>query len=315
MDHIIAVDIGGTNIRAALFPRDSDTHSAINKIPTVSPQDPAISAVDRVIECISSIWPKDGNVLGICAAAPGSIAVKEGLVLLAPNIEGWENIPLGQILSEKFGVKTLINNDARLAAYGEWKKGAGIGYENLLYFTVSTGLGGGIIANGDVIQGDIGIATEVGHIVLHDKGNRCGCGLDGHWEAFSSGTGIENYVRNRLVGMSAADSPFDSETPTTPQIAAAASDGFPIAIEAFERAGYYLGIGVSNYLHIFNPSCVIFGGGVSQVGELIFTPFQESLKKHVLNLRYIENLAIKMAELGDNAGLVGSAEYIRDRLD
>ena len=315
MEYIIAVDIGGTNIRAALFPRDLDKHSAIKKIPTISPKDPTIPAVDRVVECIASIWPDKGSVLGICAAAPGSIAVKEGLVLLAPNIEGWENIPLGNLLYERFSVKVLINNDARLAAYGEWRKGAGVGHDNLLYFTVSTGLGGGIIANGEVLQGDIGIATEVGHIVLHDNGDTCGCGLDGHWEAYSSGTGIENFVKDRLADLSPANSPFETTAPTTPQIAAAAEDGFPLAIEAFDRAGYYLGIGVSNYLHIFNPSCVIFGGGVSQAGDLIFKPFRDSLKQHVLNDSYIKNLKIKMAKLGDNAGLVGSAEYIRDRLD
>jgi len=314
MDTLIAIDIGGTNIRCALYPFTGDSHITIKKIKTLNSRGKIEKPIDRLISCIEDIWPKQGKVLGICAAAPGSVEVNDGVVLLAPNIPGWKNISLGRILEDHFSVKTLINNDARLAAYGEWKKGSGIGHSNLLYFTLSTGIGGGIIVNGRLLQGEIGIATEVGHITLCADGPLCSCGQPGHLEAFSSGTAIEKYVRDKISEGKGSTDVFNNEVPSSAEIAEAARAGNPLAKEAFDRAGYYLGIGVANYLHIFNPSCIIFGGGVSQSGNLIFDPFYASLKKHVLNKRYLDNLTITTAKLGDNAGLIGSSEYLRDTL-
>ena len=314
MDTLIAVDIGGTNIRCALFPLRGNSHITIKKIRTFSSRGKTEKPIDRLISCIEEIWPKQGRVLGICAAAPGSVAVNDGVVLLAPNIPGWKNIPLGKTLENHFSVKTLINNDARLATYGEWKKGSGIGHSNLLYYTLSTGIGGGIIVNGRLLQGEIGIATEVGHITIYADGPLCSCGQPGHMEAFSSGTAIEKYVHDKISEGKSNAEVFNNEVPSSAEIAKAALAGNPLSKEAFDRAGYYLGIGVANYLHIFNPSCIIFGGGVSRSGNLIFDPFYASLKKHVLNKRYLENLTITTAKLGDNAGLIGCVEYLRDTL-
>jgi len=314
MDTLIAVDIGGTNIRCALFPLRGNSHITIKKIRTLSSRGKTEKPIDRLISCIEEIWPKQGRVLGICAAAPGSVAVNDGVVLLAPNIPGWKNIPLGKTLENHFSVKTLINNDARLATYGEWKKGSGIGHSNLLYYTLSTGIGGGIIVNGRLLQGEIGIATEVGHITIYADGPLCSCGQPGHMEAFSSGTAIEKYVHDKISEGKSNAEVFNNEVPSSAEIAKAALAGNPLSKEAFDRAGYYLGIGVANYLHIFNPSCIIFGGGVSRSGNLIFDPFYASLKEHVLNKRYLENLTITTAKLGDNAGLIGCVEYLRDTL-
>ena len=314
MDTFIAADIGGTNIRCALFPFKGDSHIAINKIMTQNSQGKTEKPIDRLISCIEEIWPKQGGVLGICAAAPGSVSVNDGVVLLAPNIPGWKNVPLVKILENHFSVRTLINNDARLAAYGEWKKGSGIGHSNLIYFTLSTGIGGGIIINGKLLQGEIGIATELGHITILADGPMCGCGQPGHLEALSSGTAIAKYVRDKIHEGKDSTNFFKGKLPKSAEIADAARAGNSLAKEAFDRAGYYLGIGVANYLHIFNPSCIIFGGGVSRSGNLIFDPFYASLKKHVLNKLYLKNLTITTAKLGDDSGLIGCVEYIRDIL-
>ncbi|MDO9546465.1 MAG: ROK family protein [Pelolinea sp.] len=312
MNTFIAVDIGGTNIRCALFPEVGDSYISIKKIRTENPNDSSDTPNKRLVSCIENIWPKNDTVLGICAAAPGSVSINDGVVLLAPNIPGWNNLPLGKTLEQHFSVKTFINNDARLAAYGEWKKGAGIGHLNVIYFTISTGIGGGIIINGKPLQGDIGIATEVGHIIIDPNGPKCGCGQYGHLEAFSSGTAIENFIREKIISKDPESEYFQNEIPSAYKIAQAANSGNKLAIEAFNQAGYYLGIGVANYLHIFNPSCVIFGGGVTQSGDLLFDPFNVSLEKHILNKEYLNNLTITTAKLGDNAGLVGCVEFLRD---
>ncbi len=310
MDAYITLDIGGTHIRCALFLSEKSDAVEQKKIDTVFRGQ---SPIDRVISVIEGIWPENIDVKGICAAVPGSVNIKTGTVLLAPNISGWKNIPFATIIQERFGIPVFVNNDARLAAIGEWKRGAGRGHENLLYFTISTGLGGGAIVNNHVLEGDIGIATESGHVTIDDNGPLCGCGKRGHLEAFSAGTGIENYVIEQLAE-GYESSLKDKDEIRASDIARAARNGDPLAIAAYKRAGYYLGIGIANYLHIFNPSCVVFGGGVTQSVDLWMDEFRRSLESHVLNSAYLEHLEIKMAELGDNVGLVGALEYIKERL-
>jgi len=314
MDYLIGIDIGGTNIRCALFPKEKSEMVRVEKISTQNPDNPAQKPVDRLIDCIRSIWPDDAEVLGMCAAAPGSVDIRRGVVLLAPNIPGWEEFPLREKLKEHFDTTIIIENDANMAGYGEFKLGAGKGHRNMLYYTVSTGLGGGIIVEGKLLQGEIGIATEVGHIVLHDKGAMCGCGKRGHWESYSSGTGIQSFVEQQIAENPERGKEFTQPAPRTAEIAEAARKGNALAQAAFMRAGYYMGIGVSNYLHIFNPSCIVFGGGVTNSWDLIKTSFRDSLDKHVLNARYIHDLKIAIAELGDDAGLIGCSEFLRDQL-
>ncbi|MBM3136917.1 MAG: ROK family protein [Chloroflexi bacterium] len=311
MDSYITLDIGGTNIRCALFLDGQDEPVDHRKIDTVAQGQTPIM---RVISVIKEIWPANHEVKGICAAVPGSVNIKTGTVLLAPNITGWENIKFADILKDEFDVPVFVNNDARLAAIGEWKKGAGKGHENLLYFTISTGLGGGAIVHNRVLEGDLGIATESGHVTLDDKGPLCGCGKYGHLEAFSAGTGIESFVKTQIsLGV---DSILKTQADIhASEIASAAREGDALATAAYKRAGYYLGIGIANYLHIFNPSCVIFGGGVTQSSDLWMAEFNKSLEDHLLNPMYLENLEIKMAELGDNVGLVGANEYLKELLN
>jgi glucokinase len=310
MDAYITLDIGGTNIRCALFLPGQDEPVDYKKIDTVADGETPIMRVKSIIR---EIWPVDKEVKGICAAVPGSVNVKTGTVLLAPNIAGWENVGVASILKDEFNVPVFVNNDARLAAIGEWKRGSGKGHENLLYFTISTGLGGGAIVHNRVLEGDLGIATESGHITLDDDGPLCGCGRLGHLEAFSAGTGIENFVKEQLSA-GVASTMKAHENIRASEIASEARDGDSLAIAAYKRAGFYLGIGIANYLHIFNPTCVIFGGGVTLSSDLWMEEFNKSLESHVLNPMYLENLEINMAELGDNVGLVGAYEYLKEKL-
>lgn len=308
METYIILDIGGTNIRCAVFPSNQSEPTKLKKIKTHANGEPPLQ---RIIHIIEELWPKDSDVLGISAAAPGSIDIRTGTILLAPNIEGWSNIPLSTTLRSRFNVKTLVNNDARLAAYGEWKRGAGRGFDNILFFTISTGVGGGAIIDGKLLQGHIGIATELGHMTVLADGPICSCGKMGHLEALSSGHAIERYVKEQIAeGKSTVLSGLDGFD--TQNVAEAAKNGDDLANKAFNNAGYYLGIGVASYLHIFNPSCIILGGGVMRSGDLLFNPFKKSLEENVLNKRYLEGVKITVAELGDDAGLIGALEYIKD---
>ncbi len=302
MGTIVAVDIGGTHLRAALYEPDTTQPISHQRVETLN-NEPGV--YQRLAQLVQSIWPKQGEVIGIGVACPGPLDPHTGYILKTPNIKEWQNFPLGPKLSEQFDVPVFVDNDANLAALGEWKFGAGRGHKDVLYLTISTGVGGGVIADDHLLQGYHGLATELGHTIVDPDGPVCSCGFQGHLESFSSGPAIVKYVLEELKGGARSNLKADANL-TARVIADAAIHGDALAISAYRRAGEYLGIGVANFLHSFDPSIVIFGGGVSQVGPLLFDSFHASLKKRVFHPRYLENLKIEMAALGDDAGLLGA---------
>jgi glucokinase len=302
MGIFLTIDIGGTHIRAATYHSESTTPLAHKKITTRSPQG---AIFDRLVGLAESIWPKDGSVTAIGMASPGPLDPKSGTILDTPNIREWRNFPVGPKLAERFGVPVFLDNDANLAALGEWRYGAGRGHEHVLYLTISTGIGGGVISHNRLLQGHHGLAAELGHATILAGGPVCSCGYPGHLEALASGPAIVRYVEEQLAA--GAESSLKSRGGLNAVIVAeAAREGDPLSIRAYARAGEYLGIGVASFLHIFDPSIIIFGGGVSQSGPLLFDSFETSLKKHVFNPKYLEDLQITTAALGDDAGLLGA---------
>ncbi len=306
MSLTVAVDIGGTHIRAAVYEPNNLTPIAHKRSRTKASE---IGVFDRLVQTIESVWPNE-KVEAIGIASPGPLDPHTGVILDTPNIPEWVEFPLGPRLCEHFSVPAYLDNDANMAGLGEWKYGAGKGHDDLIYLTISTGIGGGVITGGQLLQGFHGMGAELGHTLVDPTGPICGCGQYGHIESFSSGTGIARYVNEQLKAGSES-SLHSQPTVTTVQISEAASQGDALAISAFKRAGYYLGIAVANYLAIFNPSALIFGGGVSQAGELLFKPFRESLKDHVFHPHYLDDLIISRAALGDNAGLLGALALAR----
>jgi len=188
---------------------------------------------------------------------------------------------------------------------GEWKFGAGRDHHDVLYLTISTGIGGGVIINDHVLHGYHGLAAELGHVVVLAGGPTCSCGFKGHLEALAAGPAIVRYVREQLEAGIQSELRGDGNLNAF-EVAEAAKRGDALARSAYERAGKYLGIGVASFLHTFDPSIVIFGGGVSRSGPLLFEPFEASLQAHVFNPRYLENLIITTAALDDDAGLLGA---------
>jgi len=310
MNHIIAVDIGGTHLRAAAYPLSSLEPLQHYRIKTYqgkrTPQ-------QNLLQAIRSVWPPQGSVLGIGVAVPGPVDPYQGWVLSTPNIPEWRNLPLAQWLSEQFQCPAWIENDANLAALGEWRYGAAQGHHDVLYLTISTGIGGGVIIADRLLRGAHGMAAELGHVTVWPEGPLCSCGLPGHLEAIASGPAIVRYVREQMSGgvsSSLAKAPLLSAD----QVAQAARQGDVLASQAFQRAGKYLGIALASFLHIFDPSIVVLGGGVSQSGDLLFQPMKEQLRQSVFHPRYLERLQIVTASLGDSAGLMGARALVEDQL-
>lgn len=304
----IALDIGGTQLRAALYPEEGLEPIARESIATHQGDE---KPEYRLLELIESIWPAQGKVKCIAGGVASPVDPKSGVVYHAPNIKGWTNFPLGPAIYDKFKTETRLGNDANLAALGEWKYGAGIGHHDLAYLTISTGIGGGFIIDDRLLVGPHGIAAEVGHITVWPGGPLCGCGKRGHLEAVSSGTGIANYVREQIIaGRSSSLSELDVKL-TAREVTAAAQKGDFLAIEAFDQAGRFLGQAIADLLLLFEPTIVVLGGGVTKAGDLLMKPLHKALEAGVFTPEYLRHLVIAPAKLGDQVGLIGALSLAR----
>lgn len=306
MKAYISVDIGGTNIRAAVFTEAEISPITRKKIPTRGNQLPQ----DRMVELIAEIWPGNYSVSAIGISAPGPLDPVSGMIFSAPNIPAWKNFPLKTYIEEKFHIPVVTGNDANMAALGEWKYGAGIGHHDILYLTISTGIGGGVIIGDQLILGCKGLAGELGHFTVDPDGPACGCGKKGHLEAMASGPAISRYVIDQINKGRFSSLP-NSLSITTRDIALAASQGDGLAIEALTRAGEYIGKALADYLHVFNPSIIILGGGVSFSGPVLIETIRKAVYQNVISPQYTEDLIFTTAALGDDAGLLGALTLAR----
>jgi glucokinase len=309
MNTILAIDIGGTQLRAGIYPRNEITPIIIKRVHTYGTE---AGVIDRLTELIDSVWPKEPVDI-VCVAVPGPVNPHTGIVIETPNIPSWKNYPLAEILFDKYKIPTFIGNDANMAALGEWFYGAGQGHQNIVYMTISTGVGGGVICDNKLIEGYHGMATELGHMTVLPDGPMCSCGVRGHLEALASGPAIARYVEERIE--TGRKSILGTGLLTAQQIADAAQDGDELSIEAFERAGRYLGQACADFIHLFNPSIMIFGGGVSLSGELLFRSVKESIHHHIMNEKYLDGLEFATAKLGDDAGLLGVVAQAQIKLE
>lgn len=298
----IAVDIGGTHIRVAVYPAEGIEPISFEKIRTTGKKE---APLDRLVTLIKKLWPEKSHVRSMGVAAPGYLNPRTGIVYTAPNVAGWINFPLRQKLGDEFDVPILLGNDANLAALGEWRFGAARGHHHVLYVTISTGIGGGVIINDNLLLGVNGLAAELGHITIDPNGPMCGCGHPGHLEAYASGTAIAAYVKEQ-INRGQKSSLVKIERPSAYEISLAAQSGDKLSMDAITRAGHYLGIGLANLLHTFNPSIVVLGGGVSRSGTILIDSMKTSLNRSIISVEYLKLLEIVPAQLGDDAGLIGA---------
>jgi len=302
METYVVADIGGTQIRAAVFQTGNPNPLIVKKIRT---KDKLQSPTERLIGLFKEVWPNDQQVKAIVVAVPGYLDKNEGIVFEAPNVPGWIDLQLRQLLEEQFHVPILLGNDANLAAIGEWRYGVGKGHNNLLYMTISTGIGGGAIVNGRLMEGHRGLAGEFGHVTIIPNGPLCGCGHRGHLEAVAAGPAIARYVTERIA-LGAKSSLETINNPTAADVSQAAQAGDALAIQAITRAGTFIGHTLADFIHLFNPSIVILGGGVMASGDLILSPIKKALPEYILGHVYLDQVQIVRASLGDNAGLIGA---------
>ncbi len=311
--YIVGVDLGGTQVRAGLATPDGHLLRR-ESLPTRAEEglDAVISRIERLVRAVSSDGPRE-QVRGVGVVAPGPLDPWQGVVRFAPNLAGWHDVPLRDLLQERLGLPVFTGNDANLAALAEYRFGAGQGVDHLIYITVSTGIGGGIIVNGQMLLGHGGYAAEIGHHTVNEDGPVCKCGNVGCLEALASGTAIAREARvavaageeTRLREMCEGDIwRLDAR-----MVAEAAQAGDEVARDILETAGHYLGVGILNLMHIFNPRRVILGGSVMKAGELITAPMWEVIRARVGRI-YLEEFEIVPAALGDDVGILGAVALV-----
>lgn len=314
-DAFIAVDVGGTQIRAALCDASGAIHRRAADL--TAPHEGADAVMNRIEQCIRRVWPADGAVRAIGVVAPGPLDPWRGVVWQAPNIPCWRDYPLQDVIQQRMGAPTLLGNDANAAALAEQRFGAGRGQAHLVYVTVSTGVGGGVIVNGQLLLGAHGLAGEIGHIKVEPNGPPCGCGDRGCLESLASGPSIARRARQRIAaGESSRVLELvhgDAAAITAQVVNQAAQAGDALAIDVFRQAGVYLGLGLVTLLHLFDPGIVVVGGSVSKAGDLLFGPARKVVRQRSMSERFWRDTPIVTAALGDDVGLLGALALVLSR--
>lgn len=312
----IGIDVGGTNVKIALVDKSGKIIYS-NSVPTYAKMGYEYT-VNNIKQAIKDLMKETNttakDIDGIGFDFPGQVDYKTGVVKLAPNIPGWVNVPIAQMIEEEFHIPTRIDNDVRCAALGEMKFGAGKGCENFVCITVGTGIGSGLVINGQLVRGASNAAGEIGHIKLQMKdGLICGCGDTGCLEAYASGPSIVAMAQDYIKGgkstkfreMAAAEG--GEITPY--MVAKAAEAGDPVAKRIFEIVGEYIGIGLTSVINLLNPEKVIIGGGVAEAGDLLLDPIRKTIKERAM---VVAGSAVEIvpAQLGNSAGVIGASMLI-----
>ncbi len=308
-NYAFGVDIGGTTVKIGLFDREG---SILDKweIPT-NTENKGISILPDVAKSILAKMEEKGiaekDLAGIGVGAPGTVDGQGTLVGGAVNI-GWDAFNIPDVMQAYIKVPVKATNDANAAAYGEMWQGGGKGYENMVAVTLGTGVGGGIIINGQLLSGSIGAGGEIGHMHMQDdETEECGCKNKGCLEQYASATGIVRLARRRLQ-KDDAPSVLREGTLSAKSVFDGVKAGDQVAIQIAEQFGEYLGKGLALVADVVNPEIFVIGGGVSKAGEILLTFVEPNFHKYVFEM--CKNVKFALAKLGNDAGIYGAAGLI-----
>jgi len=314
--YIVGVDLGGTNIVAGAMPVDGSREIAMQTTPTLADggaeavADRIAGMIEQVIaQTMSETGAKRSDFMGVGIGAPGPLNREKGIVIVTPNL-GWKNFPLREEISRRVNLEATLDNDANCATLGEFWCGAAVGGRNVIGMTLGTGIGGGLILEGELYHGSSDVAGEIGHTSIDANGRRCKCGNYGCLEAYASGPAIAERAREALRGdegesilVSMVDG--DQRKITAQTVYEASKRGDAIAREVVRETALILGTGVANLLNIFNPDIVVLAGGVTQAGDALFQPLRAEVRRRSFKPA-VQACKIVPGALLLSAGVVGA---------
>jgi glucokinase len=309
--YVLGIDIGGTKLAAGVVTLTGEQLSQ-DRVPSLAAEGPA-KVIERLIELSRRTVALAGismdEIIAAGVGCGGPLDPKTGMIMEPPNLPGWVDVPLVKILQDALGIPVYLDNDANAAALGEHRFGAGRGVENMVYLTISTGIGGGIIIGNKLYQGQNGNAGEIGHMSLAINGRPCNCGSRGCLEAYASGTNIAARAREAvgagekslLTELAGSPDNISGET-----IMAAMQAGDSVATRIWDETMEILGAGIANVINIFNPQRVVLGGGITNFGDLLFGPIRRiALSRAMGPLAQVAEIV--PAQLGGQVGVLGAA--------
>jgi glucokinase len=313
--HGIGVDIGGTKIAAGLVASDGHIVRADSE-PT---PDDATGIAAVVATLVERLLASDVDVGGIGIGAAGFIDVDRATVTFAPNID-WIDEPLAEAVGKLVDLPVVVENDANAAAWGEYRFGAGADTDDLLFVTVGTGVGGGIVHRGMVVRGGFGAAAEIGHIRMVPDGRLCGCGQRGCLEQYASGRALVRDARSRAESDDSQAAPLlavagDVEAITGQMVTGLARQGDPMCVDLLRDVGQWLGEGLATLAAVLDPSVIAIGGGVADAGDLLLEPVRRAFEEHLPAREHRRTAELRLAALGNEAGIIGAADLARSGAD
>jgi glucokinase len=304
---VIAADLGGTNLRAAVVDAHGRIHERVkHPTPKAERADEIVQAlVAAARECQSRSGERARQVSAISVVVPGTVQIENGVVTKAPNVPCLDGFRLGAALENELEWPAVLENDANAAAVGEMWQGAGRGARTIICVTLGTGVGGGIILDGELWRGIDGSAGEIGHIGVEASGAACTCGSRGCLEVYASATAIVRMTRE--VQAHYPRSPLHTtEDLTAKAVYQSGIEGDELALEVFRRMGRYLGVGVASLINILNPEMIVIGGGVAEGWDMFIKHVREQVMERAFPIP-ARRAQIVRAERGDDAGLLGAA--------
>jgi glucokinase len=322
MSRYIGIDLGGTNLRAAIADTDTGQIFHQRKCPTLA-NEGQHAVIQRIVQLIRELAEENNEpgceIKGVGIGVPGTPDIDSGVIKFLPNLPGkWLDVPLGAIIEEQVQLPVALINDVRAITLGEWTFGAGRGADTLVCLAIGTGIGGGVVVNGQFHLGIGGTAGEFGHHVVEVDGLPCGCGGKGCLELYASGPaiaamGVKEVMHGHTTRIGELVN-YDLNLIHVETIVQAAKEGDLIAKDILQRVGTYLGIAVGNILGVVSPQRVIFGGGVSRAGDFLLRPIVQTVNErvHVIPLQKVEFV---LAELGINGGLIGAALWAKRKCE
>ncbi|CAN2239747.1 ROK family glucokinase [Candidatus Planktophila dulcis] len=313
MAYTIGVDVGGTKVLGGVV---DESGTVVKTARRDTPREGG-SALTQAIADVAKELMAEFTIDSVGVSAAGFVSSDRKTILATPNIAGWNGVDLDYQLTSLIGLPVVIENDANAAAWGEARFGAGRGKRHMLMLTVGTGIGGGIVVNGELYRGAFGTAAEIGHIRVVPEGHLCGCGARGCFEQYGSGNALMRHAREAIAAspdiarnlLSRGDGTLEGLTGRA--ITDAARDGDAVALAAFNTTAQWLGAGIASLAVVLDPECVVIGGGVIDAGEILLKPTREALERSMPFAGKHPYPEIIGAQLGNEAGLVGVADLAR----
>ena len=311
MPYAVGFDVGGTNIKVALVKRDGQiVFKTSRRTGAFRGVEPVLADMaDLASTVIAEAGVDKSSVAGVGIGAPGPLSPSRGLILQAANLPGFKDVPIRDELSRRTGLPAVFTNDGNAAAYGEFWVGAGRDVDDMVMLTLGTGVGAGVILQGKLLIGHCENAAELGHTVVEAGGHVCSCGQRGCLEQYASATNVARRAVEAIKAgakSSLADAPDGLESITSRMLVEAAREGDALAAQVWDDACRYLAIACVNIEHAFNPEMIVLGGGMSGAGSLLL----DNVERHRDALRWSllnDTAKIVLAELGNDAGVIGSA--------